>query len=119
MIRAVRITKAKYKNQAFTGLGSQFASGRWHHKMVSIVYCSSTCALAALEAFVHLQDEAKKIKFVSFEMSIPDELVIEIENITSLPKRWRSTPPGNGTKKIGSNWARSMDSVILSVPSAY
>lgn len=117
MIKAVRITKTKHKKQAFTGIGTQFTSGRWHHKMTSMVYCSDTSALAALEVFVHLQEEAKRIKFVSFELDIPKSLILEVEDIATLPKRWRSQPPGAGTKKIGSDWVASMTSAVLSVPS--
>jgi RES domain-containing protein len=117
MTRAVRICKAKHKKQAFTGIGAQFASGRWHQKMTSIVYCSDTSALAALEVFVHLQEEAKRIKFVSFELDIPNRLILDIEDIATLPKRWRSQPPRASTKNIGSDWVASMSSVALSVPS--
>jgi len=117
MIRAVRISKAKHKKQAFTGIGSQFASGRWHHKMTSMVYCSDTTALAALEVFVRLQEEAKRIKFVSFSLGIPESLILDVESIATLPKRWRSQPPDTGTKKIGSEWVASMSSAVLSVPS--
>ncbi len=117
MISAVRITKARHKKQAFTGVGTQFASGRWHHKMTSMVYCSGTSALAALEVFVNLQEEAKRINFVSFKLDIPKNLILEVEDIATLPKRWRSQPPGSGTKKIGSEWVISMSSAVLSVPS--
>lgn len=117
MIRAVRITKAQHKEQAFSGVGTQFASGRWHHKMVSMVYCSDTLALAALEVFVHLQEEAKRIKFVSIEINIPENLILEVETIATLPVPWRGQPPGAGTKKIGSEWVTSMSSAVLSVPS--
>ncbi len=117
MIRAVRIAKAKHKKQAFTGQGSQFASGRWHHQMITLVYCSGTAALAALEVFVHLQDEAKQIKFVLFEIKLPKNLLLEVENIATLPKRWRSQPPGAATKMMGSKWVTSQASAVLSVPS--
>jgi len=117
MTRAVRIIKAKHKKQAFTGIGAQFASGRWHHKMTSMIYCSDTFALAALEVFVHLQEEAKRIRFVSFELDIPKDLILDVEDMTTLPKRWRSQPSGTGTKKIGSEWVASMSSTVLSVPS--
>lgn len=117
MINAVRLSKARHKKQAFTGQGNQFTSGRWHNQMVSIVYASETFALAALEVFVHLQQQATHIKFVSFEIQIPDKLVLEVEDIASLPKRWRSQPPGSQTKKIGSSWVTSKRSAVLSVPS--
>lgn len=117
MIEAVRITKLKHKETAFTGMGGQYASGRWHHKMTPTVYCSESCALAALETFVHLQEEAKSIKFISFQLQMPEDIVIDVEGIDTLPTRWRSEPPGLGTKSIGTKWLNSMQSAVLSVPS--
>lgn len=117
MIKAWRIVKAKHKGKAFTGDGCQFASGRWHDLMVPMVYCSDSQALSALETFVHLQEDVKQIKYVTFELHIPSVLVLPVESIATLPKRWRKQPPGAGTKKIGSQWANSNASVVLSVPS--
>ncbi len=118
MIKAWRIVKAKHKGKAFTGDGCQFASGRWHNLMVPMVYCSDSQALSALETFVHLQEDVKHIKYVTFELGIPDELILAVESIATLPKRWRKQPPSAETKKIGSQWASSNASAVLSVPSA-
>ncbi len=117
MVKAWRIVKTKHKHSAFTGYGCQFTSGRWHNKMALMVYCSETPALSALELFVHLQQDGMHIKFVSFEIQIPGKIIINVENIITLPKRWRRHPPGAGTKKIGSDWVKSMDSAVLSLPS--
>jgi RES domain-containing protein len=116
-IRAYRIVKSKHQHTAFNGYGCQFTSGRWHNKMSLVVYCSESPALAALESFVHLQQDGKHIKFVSFEVLIPEILAIDVEDICTFPKRWRKHPPGAGTKKIGSDWVKSMKSAVLSVPS--
>ena len=118
MIVAWRIVKAKHKRLAFTGHGSQFTSGRWHHQMVPMVYCSDSQALAALETFVHLQEEGKHIKYLVFEVKIPEKLILQVESIMTLPKQWRKQPAGAATKKIGSEWIVSMASAVLSVPSA-
>ncbi len=117
MIKAWRIVKAKHKKKAFTGDGCQYASGRWHNLMVPMVYCSDSQALSALETFVHLQEDVKHIKYVSYEIHIPDALILELESIASLPKRWRKQPAGAETKKIGSDWVKSNESAVLSVPS--
>jgi RES domain-containing protein len=118
MSKAWRIVKAKHQHQAFTGIGSQFASGRWHNKMAPMVYCSDSQALSALETFVHLQDDGKYIKFVSFELHLPTELIVDVESIAPLPKQWRKQPPGSSTKRIGSEWIKNSTSAVLSVPSA-
>jgi len=117
MIKAWRIVKAKHKAKAFTGDGCQYASGRWHNLMVPVVYCSDSQALSALETFVHLQEDVKHIKYVMFELHIPASLILEVESIATLPKRWRKQPPGVETKKIGSQWVKSNSSAVLSVPS--
>ena len=116
--RAWRISKAKHKNTALTGYGCQFASGRWHQLMVPMVYCSDSEALAALETFIHLQEDAKHIKFISIKIEIPPALILDVESIKVLPKQWRKQPPGEGTKKTGSDWIKSAKSAVLSVPSA-
>ncbi len=118
MISAWRINKAKHKDTALTGYGCQFASGRWHQLMIPMVYCSDSEALAALETFVHLQEEAKHIKFISIQIDIPPILIMDVESIKVLPKGWRKQPPSVGTKKIGSDWIKSGKSAVLSVPSA-
>jgi len=116
MIKAWRIVKSRYKTSAFSGQGSAYASGRWHELKVPVVYSSDSPALAALEQFVHLQDEGKQIKFVLFEIQIPLSLIIKVEDITSLPKSWKKQPPHPTTKKIGSQWYKSANSAVLSVP---
>jgi len=118
MIKAWRIVKERQKTTAFTGQGCQYTSGRWHHLMVPIVYCSDSLALTALVSFVHFQENGKHIKFISFEVRIPASLILEIESITRLPKGWRSQPPKAITKKMGSDWVMSSVSAVLSVPSA-
>lgn len=58
--------------------------------MVPIIYSSDSQALSALETFVHLQDDAKHIPYVSIKLQIPSELILDVESITSIPNHWRS-----------------------------
>lgn len=118
MIKAWRISKAKHKKTAFTGAGTQYASGRWHHLNVPVIYVADSLALAALEQFVHITEEAKYIHYVSFELEIPPSLIIRVEDIAAIPSRWRKQPPGQKSMTIGSNWVKSGRSAVLSVPSA-
>jgi len=98
-------------------MGCQYASGRWHLQNVPVVYCSDSEALAALEVFVHLTDEASKLKFVSFQLSVPESCVADVESIADLPADWRSEPPSDGTKQLGAHWVATAHSAVLSVPS--
>ncbi len=66
---------------------------------------------------MHVLDSAKHIRYISFEVDIPDNLILEVESITKLPRNWRTQPAGSSTKKIGSEWVQSNASPVLSVPS--
>lgn len=117
MIAAWRLVKAKRKATAFNGEGARLAGGRWNHRGTSVVYVSGSLALAALEAFVHLQRAAAAIAHVSFRVEIPDDAVAELEP-TALPTDWRAEPPPDATKQIGTDWAAAGTSAVLRVPSA-
>jgi len=118
MIKAWRLSKAKHQKTAFTGVGTQYASGRWHYINVPVVYGAESLALAALEQFVHVTNEAMHIRYLSFELDIPPSLIIQVEDIATMPQRWRKQPPGQKSMTIGSNWVKSGRSTVLSVPSA-
>lgn len=92
------------------------AGGRWNFPGEPVVYCSLSLALAALETFVHLSEEAAAIRFVSFEIALPSSL--EMERVEKLPKGWQNEPPGIASMEVGSAWVKQCRSVALRVPSA-
>jgi RES domain-containing protein len=113
---AYRIVKARHARDAFTGEGARLYGGRWNHAGVPMVYAAQTRALAALESLVHFSGAERGIAFVSFEVEIPDRLVMRLE-VGALPDGWRSAEPSPQTQRIGSQWQRSRRSVALAVPS--
>lgn len=117
MIEAWRITKKKPASEAFKGEGARRFGGRWNHKGISVVYASDTISLAALEQFIHLGREGLHISFVYFHIQIPDDIVVSSVERSSLPKDWRKEPPPHSTKDIGTEWAKSNHTAVLSVPS--
>jgi len=116
LITAWRLVKSKHAKSAFTGAGCQYASGRWHHQYIPVVYTAGSQALAILEYLVHGQAHIRLFKFKMIEVSIPEKLVLDVENI-KLPRNWRSLPPPASTKNIGSKWKNDNLSAVLSVPS--
>ena len=118
MISAWRIAKARYTDDAFSGDGGLHSAGRWHVKGQRVVYAASSLALAALEVFVHLNRAHAGIRWVMFEIGIPDGVAVEVLAATHLPRGWRREPPAASTMRIGTDWLRAGRSPVLRVPSS-
>lgn len=117
MITAFRVVKERHASDAFSGEGSRRFGGRWNHKGTAVVYFSDTLALAALEQFIHLGREGLHITFVYFVIDIPEQVPVKEIEFGALPEDWRREPPPNSTKKLGTRWVKSKESVLLRVPS--
>jgi RES domain-containing protein len=112
-----RISKAKFAESAFSGEGARLFDGRWNFEGVPMVYTSSSLALAAIEFFVHLDPSDAPDDLVSMKAGLPHELHLERIHEGQLPSNWRRID-NNYLQKLGSDWAKSMSSVALLVPSA-
>lgn len=101
MKRAWRIVKEKHAATAFDGEGAKLYGGRWNSAGTSVVYTSSTLALAALESIVHLNPP------VMFNyVAIPIEF----------NEAFLEPPPS--TKDIGDLWVKEARSAVLELHSA-
>jgi len=118
VIRAWRIVKTRYASEAFSGTGGLNVGGRWHRKGDRVVYAASSLALAALEVFVHLQRAQAKIRWVSFELEIPDAVPVLDLPLRQLPRNWRREPPLAATMNIGGEWVEGGTTAVLRTPSA-
>lgn len=117
MIAAWRLVKARHAAIAFNGEGARLEGGRWNPKGLPVVYLSDHPALAALEAYVHLKSAATKMKFLMFEVEIPDGVSVQELRAAALPAGWRAEPPTVATMAVGEKWIREGKSAILKVPS--
>lgn len=81
-----------------------------------MVYTSSSLALAAVEFFVHLDPSVAPDDLVSISATIPSNLSVERISLKNLPSDWR-TIDNPELQTIGTEWAASMRSVALEVPS--
>ena len=79
MIAALRLTRDTYKDQAMTGNGGLFASGRWHSQGQLIIYGSSSFVLATLELFVNLKNKRQLARYVKSLILVPEALIVELE----------------------------------------
>jgi RES domain-containing protein len=113
MRQAWRIVKEKHAPVAFSGEGARLYGGRWNSVGTSVVYASSTRALAALEALVHLNPPVK-FRYVAIPIEFGDALV---EKLAVLPARWTEAPPPPATRRIGDLWVQEARSAVLELPS--
>jgi RES domain-containing protein len=113
---AHRIVKARHARTAFSGEGARIAGGRWNPPGEAVVYASASLALAAIETFVHLGEDALHIEFVHFRIEIPDS--VAIQRSRRPPPGWRAEPPEDASMRYGSTWLRRARTAVLEVPSA-
>lgn len=113
-----RITSARYADRAFDGEGARLYGGRWNRPGIAVVYSSSTLSLAALEYFVHLEPSLAPKELVCVAAEIPDEISTEEISPGDLPADWRSYPAPERLLDLGTEWARSLRTVLLVVPSS-
>ena len=113
-LQAWRIVKAKHAATAFSGEGARLYGGRWNSAGVSLVYTSSTQALAALESLVHLNPPVI-FKYAAIPLEFEADLV---EKVTALPPGWANSPAPPSTRALGDLWAKEARSAVLELPSA-
>ena len=95
-------------HQALDGEGSRLHGGRWNSERVSVVYTSSTLALAALEYLVHVDIEDVPDDLVTMAIDVPDDL----------PPDWNQVLDHPACARIGDQWAAKGTVLLLLVPSA-
>lgn len=100
------------------GVGGLYADGRWHRQGVRVIYTAESAAGALLEVRVHLEvdDEDIPSDYVLLEIDLPQAVVIEPFDSSTLPPDWVSRP--DITADAGMAWLTSRRSPALRVPSA-
>jgi len=66
-----RLVKAERADAALSGEGARLYGGRWNPPGCPVVYASESRALAVLEVFVHLTLEARAMRFLLYEITLP------------------------------------------------
>ena len=117
MIRAWRIVKTRYSEDAFSGEGARLYGGRWNSSGTRMVYTSGSKSLATLELLVHLHSTSVLHSFSICPVDFDDSLV-EILEPAKLARDWRQSPPSIALQAIGDDWISRGSSGVLRVPSA-
>ena len=117
-LRAWRLVRPAYGDaaSAFSGEGARRYGGRWNAPGRAVVYASLHLSLAALEALAHADRRSFDRDYVSFEVRVPNDLVLELRD-EDLPPGWRARPVSHAARAIGDAWLAQRASVALSVPS--
>ena len=119
-MQVFRITAEMFSTpaDAFNGVGTTLAAGRWNHKSPDLrgVYCADSLALSCLETLVHIRSRPRVFPpSVYYSAEVPDAL-IERSEVGSLPAGWSEAVPHTGSRDFGTAFMRSRRAVGLVVP---
>lgn len=116
-MRFWRICRIRYVVGAATGEGARLYGGRWNSRGVSVVYASTSLALAAVETFVNLEPNLQPKDLVSIQGDIPDGVQIGKLDLEALVPDWHKRRD-ESLRRFGDEWIREGKTVALLVPSA-
>lgn len=112
-----RIVKATHAASPPSGEGARLVGGRWNSRGVAVVYASSSLALAALEAYVHVDVDLEPLDRVAVALEIPPGMKVERLSMRKLPADWARYPAPESLRAFGDAWAKRAACAILRVPS--
>ena len=110
-----RIAKCTYVND-LSGAGARLYGGRWNSIGKPMVYLASTRSLAVLEVLVHLSPTIFPGDFCISEIKVPDDSIKELP-VKNLPSNWQDILPPTELKKIGDDFLKQQEGLLLKVPS--
>lgn len=112
-----RICRRRYAASAWTGEGSRLFGGRWNNPGASVVYTSTSLALAAVETFVHLEPNLRPDDLVSIAAELPAGLPAARIDPAGLPADW-ARRRDESLREFGDAWLCAAETAALYVPSA-
>jgi RES domain-containing protein len=117
-ITAWRLSKLRYADTAFEGIGARRFGGRFNSRGVPVAYASSSRALAVLEVIANL-GKADEIlgEWVFVPITFDAEQVLT-KDVDDLPPNWRTATRPPAVQAVGDAWVASEASPVLRVPSA-
>ncbi|MFN8430874.1 MAG: RES family NAD+ phosphorylase [Spirosomataceae bacterium] len=115
-MKVFRLSKAEFSRD-LSGKGAEIAGGRWNPRGVLVVYTSDSRALCMAEVAVHIPVGLIPKDYKIVEIEIPEDKILEVSK-ENLPENWNAFPEIMETKKIGEEWVKRSEFLILKVPSA-
>jgi RES domain-containing protein len=111
-----RIAKCSYAKD-LSGEGARLYGGRWNSEGNRATYLASSRSLAVLEVLVHLPPLMIPDDFCLVEIEVPDNRITEIA-MDQLPPNWQDISPPLALKKIGDEFLKKQEHLLLKVPSS-
>lgn len=111
-MRLWRLTKEQFL-PGLDGEGARLAGGRWNSPGMPVVYCSSSLALAALEALVNIP----RLRRRAGELQPLVAVALEVDEAAIADPGFPRTQDVAVSRQIGDAWLRSISSLALAVPS--
>ena len=117
-VTVYRLTKVRYQNQIFSGLGGLYADGRWTFRGHPVVYASASISLAVLEYTLNYRRRGWVPASVLGRAVIPDKIRIDVVALADLPRNWSAADSPPKLREIGQRWLEAGTAAVLKVPSA-
>ncbi|MGL4234867.1 RES family NAD+ phosphorylase [Tabrizicola sp.] len=111
-MRLWRLTKAQFL-PGLDGEGARLAGGRWNNPGMPVVYCSSSLALAALEALVNIPSFRRR----RGELQPLVAVALEVDEEAIADSGFPIDQDIGVSRQMGDAWLRSGSSFGLMVPS--
>lgn len=115
-----RIAKetAEYRADDVSGAGAAKTGNRWNKIGTPLVYCASSISLASLELLAHLGEISRLRNYYLLHITVSESAwnaraIVDAKKIPT----WNAVPSGISSMTYGTDWASSMSSLLLEVPS--
>jgi RES domain-containing protein len=116
-LRVWRLCSAKYAESAYSGEGAKLYGGRWSPPGVPLVYTSESRALCLVEVLANVED-VDVLFDVSWVLVGAELAATLVERPQRYPATWRQFPHSTECQAFGADWAQSLRTAALRVPSA-
>jgi RES domain-containing protein len=109
-----RVSHPAFAAQAYSGLGSERAGGRFNSRGRPVAYTSGSLALAVLESLVQAGSRGLLRPYLCVPAEVPDDL---IGRLAPLPKNWNAVPYQKASQAAGDSWLLANSELAVRVPS--
>lgn len=114
-MQVFRISLPKFIED-LSGAGSKQYGGRWNDKGISMVYFAESRAMAVMEVLIHLRPEDMDRDFILATFDVPAEDMLTVK-LNSLPQNWKASSEIESLKKIGNQFIKDNNYLLMKVPS--
>lgn len=112
-----RLAQKKFAKD-LSGKGAELYGGRWNSVGVSMLYTTSSIALAVLEVLVRTPLHTMPLDYQLIKIYLPESEPIKEIAKQNLPENWNQLFNSPWTQKLGDDFIQQKEYLALKVPSA-